>query len=48
MPKQIKSITSEDVDSDELKQRKYVGNLFFERICASKCGVKMREKNRSQ
>jgi hypothetical protein len=46
--KQIKSITSKDVDSEEIKQRKYIGKRFIERICPSRSGAKMRDKNWSE
>lgn len=48
MLKQIKSITSKDVDSDEIRQRKYIGNRFFERICPSRSGAIMRYKHLSE
>lgn len=47
MLKHIKSITSKDVDSDEIKQRKYIGIPFFERICPSRNGAIMRYKHLS-
>lgn len=48
MLKQIKSITSKDVDSDEIKQRKYIGNRFFERTCPPRSGAIMRYKHLSE